>query len=275
VWVANPETDTVTALDVAGDAKEKLAEVPVGKEPRNLAISPDGKRVFVANAGEDTLTVLDATASPYAKLGTVKVGIEPYGLAFTPNGSKLYVANARSNTVSVVDPAALKVLRTITGVGQEPRGVAVTNSGDDNDADEKVYVTQFFGVDRAGALIGADDYKEGRVAVIATATDTVVKQAVLNPMADTGFKSNGSALKKIAPKDRRQRPAGVRGDHGRLPQHAAGRWPSRARTRTCRTPAPRRMARCASTSTCSRACRCSTRRPTPKAWRAARRRRST
>jgi hypothetical protein len=26
----------------------------------------------------------------------------------------------------------------------------------------------------------------------------VTKQAVLNPMADTGFKSNGSALKKIA-----------------------------------------------------------------------------
>jgi YVTN family beta-propeller protein len=164
VWVANPETDTVTALNVAGDAKEKLAEVPVGKEPRNLAISPDGKRVFVANAGEDTLTVLDATAKPFAKLGTVKVGIEPYGLAFTPNGSKLYVANARSNTVSVVDPASLQVLRTITGVGQEPRGVAVTNNGDANDDDEKVYVTQFFGVDRAGAVIGADDYKEGHVA---------------------------------------------------------------------------------------------------------------
>jgi YVTN family beta-propeller protein len=200
VWVANPEADTVTALNVAGDAKEKLAEVAVGKEPRNLAISPDGKRVFVANAGEDTLTVLDATARPYAKLATVKVGIEPYGLAFTPNGSKLYVANARSNTVSVVDPVALKVLRTITGVGQEPRGVAITNNGDTHDDDEKVYVTQFFGVDRAGAQVGADDYKEGHVAVIATATDTVVKQAVLNPMADTGFKSNGSALKKIAPK---------------------------------------------------------------------------
>ena len=205
VWVANPETNTVAALNVAGDAKELLAEIPVGKEPRNLAISPDGKRVFVANAGDDTLTVLDATARPYARLATVKVGTEPYGLAFTPNGSKLYVANARSNTVSVVDPVNYRVLRTIGGVGQEPRGVAITNNGDAKDDDEKVYVTQFFGVDRAGVfngtiLIGADDYKEGHVAVIATATDTVTKQAVLNPMADTGFKSNGSALRKLAPK---------------------------------------------------------------------------
>ena len=205
VWVANPETDSVSAFNVAGDKKEMLANIGVGKEPRNLAISPDGKRVFVANAGEDTLTVIDLSSLPYTRLGSVKVGTEPYGLAFTPNGKKLYVANARSNTVSVVDPVSLKVLKTISDVGNEPRGLAITNNGDDKDDDEKVYVTQFFGVDRAGVfngsvLIGADDYKEGRVSVIATATDSVAKQAVLNPMADTGFKSNGSSLKKLAPK---------------------------------------------------------------------------
>ncbi|HEX6704203.1 MAG TPA: beta-propeller fold lactonase family protein [Albitalea sp.] len=200
VWVANPETNTVAALNVASGAHQLIAEIAVGKEPRNLAVSPDGKRVVVANAGDDTLTVLDASAAPYARITTVKVGTEPYGLAFTPNGRRLYVANARSNTVSVVDAASYQVLRTITGVGQEPRGVAITNNGDANDDDEKVYVTQFFGVDRAGVLIGADDYKEGHVAVISAGTDTVIKQAVLNPLADTGFKSNGSALKKLAPK---------------------------------------------------------------------------
>jgi YVTN family beta-propeller protein len=149
--------------------------------------------------------VLDATHAPYAPLATITVGTEPYGLAFTPNGKKLYVANARSNSVSVIDPVGYGVVKTIDNVGAEPRGVAITNDGDDQDDDEKVYVTQFFGADRAGVfdgsiLIGADDYKEGRVAVIATGTDTVAKQAVLNPMLDTGFKSNGSSLRKIAPK---------------------------------------------------------------------------
>ena len=206
LWVANPGTDSVTVTNVAGDRKDRIAEIAVGKEPRNLAISPDGKRVFVANAGDNTLTVIDASVNPPAKVASVAVGVEPYGLAFTPNGKKLYVANARSNTLSVVDPVSYQVLRTVTGIGQEPRGVAITNNGDDKDDDEKVYVTQFFGVDRAGVfngtiLIGADDYKEGRVAVIGTADDKLIKQAVLNPMADTGFKSNGSALKKIAAKN--------------------------------------------------------------------------
>ena len=205
VWVANPDSNSVTVLNVAGDKNQVVAEIGVGKEPRNIAISPDGKRVFVANAGEDTLTVIDAGSSPYPRLANIQVGVEPYGMAFTPNGNKLYVANARSNSVSVIDPKTLKVLYTLSDVGQEPRGVAVTNNGDDKDNDEKVYVTQFFGVDRAGVFngsiqIGADDYKEGRVAVISTADDKLLKQAVLAPMANTGFKSNGSALKKLAPK---------------------------------------------------------------------------
>jgi YVTN family beta-propeller protein len=205
VWVASPDTNTVALLNVEGDRQgPPQAELAVGEKPRNLAISPDGKAVFVANSGENTVTVL-STASPYPTLATVTFGVEPYGLAFAPNGSKLYVANAGSNSISVVDPVNYTVTKTIADVGQEPRGVAVTNDGDARDDDEKVYVTQFFGADRAGVkdgsiLIGADDYKEGRVAVISTASDTLVKQAVLEPMADTGFKSNGSSLKKIAPK---------------------------------------------------------------------------
>ena len=45
----------------------------------------------------------------------------------------------------------------------EPRGIAITSNGDADDNDEKVYVTQFDAVDRPGTIIGADDYKEGRV----------------------------------------------------------------------------------------------------------------
>ena len=38
--------------------------------------------------------------------------------------------------------------------------------------------------------------------MIGTADDKLIKQAVLEPMADTGFRSNGSALKKIADEER-------------------------------------------------------------------------
>lgn len=195
VWVANPGSNTVSVVDVAADRNQRVAEIVVGSEPRNIAVSPDGQRVIVANAGADTLTVINAVS--YQVITTVKVGMEPYGIAFTPNGRKLFVANARQNTVSVLDGSSYTLLATLDNVGLEPRGLAITNDGDADDNDEKVYVTQFLGVDRAGVTIGSDDYKQGQVAVIASGSYTVA-QAVIGPMANTGFQSDGSALKRIA-----------------------------------------------------------------------------
>jgi hypothetical protein len=54
--------------------------------------------------------------------------------------------------------------------------------------------------------IGADDYKEGRVTVISAANDKVIGEVVLNPMTETGFLSNGSALRHIAPTTPRRSP---------------------------------------------------------------------
>lgn len=198
VWVANPEAGSVTRVRIEAGGFSAQAEVAVGAEPRNLAISPDGRRVVVANAGEDTLSVIDTTLSPPAVVRTVQVGMEPYGVAYTPNGRRIYVANALQKTISVLDAASYELLATIDDEQTEPRGLAITDDGDADDDDETVYVTQFLAAQREGATIGADDYKQGQVSVISTATHRLTTTAVLPPMADTGFRSDGSALKRIA-----------------------------------------------------------------------------
>ena len=166
LWVANPDNNSVSLLAVGHDANRKLAEIPVGVEPRNVAISPDGHYVYVSNAVSGTVSVIRANHGHPHVIRTVRVGTEPDGMAFTPNGSKLFVANARSNNITVIDPHGHRVIDRIPGVGLEPRGIAITDDGDGADGDEKVYVTRFLAVDRPGTLIGADDYKEGRVTVI-------------------------------------------------------------------------------------------------------------
>ncbi len=200
--VANPDNNSVSFFDLRNDRNRRVAEVPVQSEPSGVAFLPNGKKAYVANTVSGTVSVIKTSIANGVVSKPSKhivVGTEPYGLALTPNGSKLYVANARSNSVSVIDTATDTVVKTINNVGIEPRGLAISNDGDDDDIDETVYVTQFLALPVAGKVDGADDAKAGKVTVLSAATDSVIAEATLQPIADTGFKANGDALARIAP----------------------------------------------------------------------------
>lgn len=195
VWSVNPDTDSVSVMNVAGDKNQKISEVPVGDEPRCVAITPDNKKAYVTNALSGNVSVIDAAT--YKVLKTISVGTEPFGCALTFDGAKLYVANLFSNNVSVINTTSDTVIKTIEGVGQQPRGIAIATVG----SDTKVYVTQFLAQSRNDPRPieqkeGFDDGKEGRVTVISAATDTVTDTIVLAPKL-TGFKSDGSTLAKV------------------------------------------------------------------------------
>jgi YVTN family beta-propeller protein len=198
--VANPDNNTVTVSD-AKNNYARLAEVAVGKEPNGVAISPDGSRSYVANTVDGTVSVLgiDRNSNYVTLLRTISVGTEPYGLALTPTGRKLYVANARSNSVSVIETASNYSVATIANAGLEPRGIAITNSGSGDDTQETVFVTRFLSLPVAGKVDGSDDATAGHVTAISAATDTVIGDIVINPIADTGSKAAGDALQRIAP----------------------------------------------------------------------------
>jgi len=195
VWSVNPDSDSVSLIEVAGDRNQKLTELPVGHEPRCVAITPDDKKVYVTNAVSGTVSVIDTSQRTVIK--TIAVGTEPTGCALTLDGAKLYVANLASDSVSVIDTGNDSVVKTIAAVGAKPRAIAIAEAG----GKTKVYVTQFLAqlVDDARGVDqkeGRDDGREGRVSVIDASTDTLVKTIKLAAKA-TGFQSDGSTLDKI------------------------------------------------------------------------------
>lgn len=198
--VANPDNNSVSLFDVRPGYNTKLIEVTVGSEPNGVALNPQGTRGYVANTLSGTVSVLEIDSVSYGArvLATIPVGTEPYGLTLTPAGSKLYVANARSNSVSVINTSNNQVIKTIADAGIEPRGIAITNGGV-ADAAETVFVTQFLSLPVAGKVEGADDAKAGCVTAISASSDIVIGRIILNPIADTGFKAAGDALRRIAP----------------------------------------------------------------------------
>ncbi len=199
--VANPDNNSVSFFDLRGDRNRRVATVPVQVEPNGVALSPDGTRAYVANTVSGTVSVIPLSI-PNGFIGKpsrhIPVGTEPYALVLTPNGTKLYVANARSNTVSVIDTASETVTATVP-VGLEPRGLAVTNDGDGDDTDEKLYVSSFLSLTIPGKIDGADDAKAGLVTVLSTSTNAPIGTVQINPLADTGFKAQGDALARIPP----------------------------------------------------------------------------
>ncbi len=151
--VVNNLNDSITVINVAGDANAKIAEITVGDEPRSVALMPDKTRAYVTNQASATVSVIDMVANQ--KTQDIPVGVEPYGVAITPDGSRAYVTNSASNTVSVIDTASNTVIATIKIPGVQPRGIAITNNNG-GAGQQFVYVTQFLSQPTASGSVNVD-----------------------------------------------------------------------------------------------------------------------
>lgn len=123
-FVANSDSGTVTLIDTATGAVP--ANVGVGDEPVDVAITPDGTRAFVANKGSNSVSVI-ATATE-SVIANIAVGSEPDGIAIAPSGYYALVSNFGDGTVSVISTATLSTI-AIAVVGDEPEGIAIAPDG--------------------------------------------------------------------------------------------------------------------------------------------------
>jgi YVTN family beta-propeller protein len=143
VYVSNETAGTVAVIDPATGAVE--AAIPVGKRPRGLKVSRDGRTLYVALSGspiappgvdESTLPPADRSADgigvvDLATRKTVRVihsGQDPEAFDLSPDGKWLYVSNEETAEMSVVDLQAAAVVKRVP-VGEEPEGVTVSPDG--------------------------------------------------------------------------------------------------------------------------------------------------
>lgn len=73
-WLAQagPATRREAIRDLSLAAEYVVARIPTGRNPRHLALSPDGRRLYVSVRLEDQVTVMDTTT--FAVLGKVVLG---------------------------------------------------------------------------------------------------------------------------------------------------------------------------------------------------------
>src|SRR2546426_8703619 len=100
VFVTNEKSDDVTVIDAT--TRKVVTTIPVGKRPRGVAVSPDGRRVYVTNSNSDRLSVIDTKS--LAERRAVPAGPPPQGVTLHPAGAPPSPGNEKE--VSVTPPGA-------------------------------------------------------------------------------------------------------------------------------------------------------------------------
>ena len=146
-----PPDRSADGIGIVDLTEERVVRVlAAGTDPEQIALNPDGTRVFVAN--EDAALVSIADIASGEIVAQLEVGGEPEGVSIRPDGRFVYVTSESNNQVSVIDTAALEVI-AVFEVGARPRSSA-------------------FSPDSTRAYVTAEN--GGTVSVVDTSTHTVI-----------------------------------------------------------------------------------------------------
>ena len=173
VFVSNETAGTVAIVDPATGVVEHV--VAVGKRPRGLKLSRDGRQLFVALSGspiappgvdESTLPPPDRAADGIGVVDlatrtlvrTYPSGQDPESFDLSLDGKTLYVSNEETAEMSVLDLATGTIVARVP-VGEEPEGVTVRPDG------RAVYVTS----EADGTVVAIDTSTRAVIARVPTA----------------------------------------------------------------------------------------------------------
>ncbi|MEQ1643805.1 MAG: YncE family protein [Pyrinomonadaceae bacterium] len=129
LYTANIGSDSVTAFNftqTAPPGPSQIIQIPVGKQPEAIDLSPDGKEVWVGLNVEGMAEVVDlATAKSVAK---IDIKGRPYRVRFTPNGKYVICTMVATNEILVIDAATRKEVKRMK-IDNVPLGVAFSADG--------------------------------------------------------------------------------------------------------------------------------------------------
>ena len=120
VFTAVRSENIVSVFD--SGTERQLARIPVGDQPIQLILSPDGEQLFVSNLASRQITVIQT--STFEVLQEIEVDAEPLDLALTPDGRTIYVANSGAGSLTAIDLATGTARRlSLAGVSDGPFGI--------------------------------------------------------------------------------------------------------------------------------------------------------
>lgn len=131
VFAVNPDNDSVSVISTS--SLSRTAEIPVGDEPRALAVAPDG-RVWVVNKAAATISIINPGTRQVVQTVSLDSGSLPHGIVM--GNSSAYVALQGLATVVQLNASNGSEQRRAFA-GETPRHLSL------NAAANRLYVSAF------------------------------------------------------------------------------------------------------------------------------------
>lgn len=123
IFVSDESSDCVTAID--GATLKPIECIHVGRRPRGLVASRDGKKLYVAVGDGNRIAIIDTASRKVSRSFPTP---DPETFALSPDESRIFIANENDSEMSEIRIADGKVLREVP-TGGEPEGTAVSPDG--------------------------------------------------------------------------------------------------------------------------------------------------
>lgn len=123
VFVTSEATNTVGVYRGIGADLQKVATIPVGKGPHNLALSPNGNWVAIDNRRSDEVSMIDT--STLQEVIRLKTGRQPHDMVFSPDSSILYIGHELDPYIARFEVGSWKELDRLQ-VGTAQHDISVT-----------------------------------------------------------------------------------------------------------------------------------------------------
>jgi len=124
IFVEDAHDNRVIVLNLDGSIVKKIS---VGKEPHDIALSPDQQYVVTANQGDGTVSVINTKTLLVEK--TFSTGKGAHGVVFSPDGAFLFVVNSQEDSLSIIAADSFLEQRKVT-VSGFPEYVGTTMDGE-------------------------------------------------------------------------------------------------------------------------------------------------
>jgi YVTN family beta-propeller protein len=124
IFTSNSGSNTITEIESRNGNE---TQIPVGKGPEAIDISPDGKEVWTGTGQDGGVSIINVAAKQVTQaldLHTKRIN----RLKFTPDGKRVLISDDGGDELVILDTATRKEIKRIA-IGRGPEGIVIVPDG--------------------------------------------------------------------------------------------------------------------------------------------------